>query len=82
MLLEGNCATKPVETSIYKWGRLVQIAECAWRIGRIGETYEAIQKLLAIKDLPADTREAMQKNSQLKMFDSYRYRFLNVAGGL
>ncbi len=70
-----------VEFGIYKWGRLVQVAECAWRIGRIGETYEAIQRLLAMKDLPSDIREPMKKNSLMKIFDPYRHGIPHAFGG-
>ena len=61
-----------VDTGIYKYGRLVVLAECAWRIGRAQESYEAIEQLLAMPDLPPPIRSAFEKNSQLKVFEQYR----------
>lgn len=60
-----------VDTALYHYGRLALLAECAWRIGKVDESFEAIEKMLAMDDLPKHIRENMEKNRALKMFDGY-----------
>lgn len=71
-----------VDIALYKYGREVLLAECAWRLGKMGETYQAIEKLLALPDLPEHIRTNMEKNRALKMFDSVRDPFAFLRGGM
>ncbi len=60
-----------VDTALYRYGRLALLAECAWRIGKIDEAFAAIEKMLAMDDLPSHIRTNMEKNRALKMFNEY-----------
>ncbi len=71
-----------VDADLYRFGRLALLAECAWRIGRISESYDAIEKLLAIEDLPEQIRINMEKNRALKMFDPFRSAYSIFGGAL
>lgn len=62
-----------VDRAAYRYGRQMQIIESAWRIGRTKETYDAIEEVLAMGDLPDSIVFALQKNRKMKMFDPYRY---------
>lgn len=48
---------------VYEYGLLSQLAECAFRINQYQESYEALNQLLAKKNLPEDLR----KNSEEKI---------------
>ena len=50
---------------IYSYGLLYQFAECAFRVGKYQEAYEGLKRLLAVKELPLDIREASEKNLAL-----------------
>ena len=50
---------------IYSYGLLYQYAECAFRIGKYQEAYEGLKRLLAVKELPLEIREAGEKNLSL-----------------
>lgn len=63
-----------VETGVYQYGRLMQIAESAWRVGRSKESFEATEKLLAFQRLPSHLREAIEKNRSLPLFETHRVR--------
>jgi glycosyltransferase involved in cell wall biosynthesis len=58
--------------AINDYGLLYQLAECAVRIGKYQEAYEALKQLLLVETLPQDIREASEKNLALPVFDEFR----------
>lgn len=57
---------------IYRYGLLHQFARSAFEMKRMKETYEALQKLVRIPEVPGDLKEAMKKNLELPIFESFR----------
>jgi glycosyltransferase involved in cell wall biosynthesis len=60
------------QTVVYDYGLLVQLSECAFRIGQYREAYDALKRLLAVKNLPPDIRAASEKNFSLPVFLEFR----------
>lgn len=51
-----------VENWIYEWGLLTKVGECAAMLGHRDEAMEALQKVLAHKDVPDDVRKVEESN--------------------
>ena len=78
-LIADFALTNPIENDyyytqirIYDYGLLYQLAECAFRLRKYGEAYQALKKLLKVESVPGDLRQACQKNFDLPVFDEFR----------
>lgn len=60
------------QSRIYEYGLLDQLSECAFRIGKYRESYDALVKMLNVKTLPEDVRKAGEKNLALPVFAEFQ----------
>ena len=87
-LISQNALSHPIENDyfytqidIYEYGLLYQLSECAFRVSKHQESYDALVKMLAIPTLPEDLRVAGEKNLSLSVFEPFKNGSKNKRNG-